>query len=138
VWTLPTPCACKNTTCIQMLMVSDLCPLIFCLLVDITSYIHGLCAGNPSDLNECLPCSSQTSYIRPVLVHVHPPGDVNRSGRGLPKLRRLLPTSCVQGADIMMIIGRNEGANLWRRQLFRNNAQKNLSVTIMSDRLVNW
>jgi len=70
--------------------------------------------------------------------HVHPPGDVNRSNRGLPYLRALLPTSCVQGADIMMIIDRNEGANLWRRQLFRNNAQKNLSVTIMSDRLVNW
>ena len=35
-----------------------------------------------------------------------------------------------------MIIDRNEEANLWRRQLFRNNAQKNLSVTIMSDRLV--
>ena len=49
----------------------------------------------------------------------------------------LVPTSCVQGADIMMIIDRNEEAILWRRQLFRNNAQKNLSVTIMSDRLVN-
>ena len=76
--------------------------------------------------------------IRPVIAHVHPPGDVNRSIRGLPYLRALLPTSCVQGADIMMLIDRNEGENLWRRQLFRNNAQKNLSVTIMSDRLVNW
>jgi len=28
-------------------------------------------------------------------------------------------------------------ANLWRRQLFGNKAQKNLSVTIISDRLVN-
>jgi len=43
-----------------------------------------------------------------VIAHVHPPGDVNRSIRGLPKLRALLPTSCVQGADIMMIIDRNE------------------------------
>ena len=158
MWTLPTPCACKNSTCIQLLMTSEFCPLILCLLVDITSYIHGLCAGNPSHLNEWLPCSSQTACTRPVLAHVHPPGDVNRSIRGLPSLRALLPTSCVQGADIMMIIDRkrdrereiekfiirqppidrNEGANLWRRQLFRNNAQKNLSVTMMSDRLVNW
>ena len=36
----------------KMLMASEFCPLIFCLLVDITSYIHNLCAGNPSDLNE--------------------------------------------------------------------------------------
>ena len=43
------------------------------------------------------------------------PGDVNRSIRGLPYLRALLPPSCVQGADIMMIIDRNKGANLWRR-----------------------
>ena len=136
--TLPTPCACQNTTCIQMLMTSEFCPLIFCLLVDITSSIHGLCAGNPSDLNEQLPCSSRTACIRPVVAHVHPPGDVNRSIRALPKLRALLPTSCVEGADIMIIIDRNQGANLWRRQLFRNNAQKNLSVTIISDRLVNF
>jgi len=136
--TLPTPCACNNTTCLQMLMASEFCPLIFCLLVDITSCMHGLCVGNPSDLNKWLPCSSQTACIRPLIAHVHPPGDVNRSIRGLLKLRVLLPTSCVQGADIMMIIDRNEGENLWRRKLFRNNAQKNLSVTIMSDRLVNW
>ena len=45
-------------------------------------------------------------------AHVHPPGDVNQSIRGLPKLRVLLPTSCVQGANIMMINDRNEGANL--------------------------
>ena len=56
-------------------------------------------AGNPSDLNEWLPCSSQTACIRPVIAHVRPPGDVNRSIRGLSKLRALLPTSCVQGAD---------------------------------------
>jgi len=104
VFTLPTPCACKNTACIQMLMASQFCPLIFCLLVDITSCIYGLCAGNPSDLNEWLPCSSQTACIRPVIVHVHPAGDVNRSIGGLPKLQALLPTSCVHGADIMMII----------------------------------
>ena len=42
------------------------------------------------------------------------------------------------GGGRWMIIDRNEGANLWRRQLFWNNAQKNLSVTIMSDCLVNW
>ena len=59
----------------------------------------------------------QSPCIRPVIEHVHPPGDVNQSIRGLPYLRALLPTSCVQGADIMMIIDRNEGANLWRRQL---------------------
>ena len=100
MWTLPTPCACKNTTCIQMLMASEFCPLIFCLFVDITSYIHGLCAGNPSDLNELLPCSSQTACVRPVLARVHPPGDLNRS----IQLRALLPTSCVQDADIMMIL----------------------------------
>ena len=46
--------------------------------------IHGLCAGNPSDLNEWLLCSSQTACIRPVIAHVHPPGDVNQSIRGLP------------------------------------------------------
>jgi len=46
-----------------------------------------------------------------MIAHVHHPGDVNRSIRGLPKLRALLPTSCVQGADILMIIDRNEGAN---------------------------
>ena len=34
--------------------------------------------------------------------------------------------------------GKNAGTNLWRRQLFWNNAQKNLSVTMMSDRVVNW
>jgi len=85
-------------------MASEFCLLIFCLLVEITSCIHGLCAGNPSDLNEWLPCSSQTACIRQVIAHVHPPGDVNRSIiRGLPKLRALLLTSCVQGADIMMI-----------------------------------
>ena len=48
------------------------------------SCIHGLCAVNPSDLNEWLPCSSQTACIRPVIAHVHPPGDVNRSILGLP------------------------------------------------------
>jgi len=73
----------------KMLMASEFCPLIFCLLVDITSCIHGLCAGNPSDLNEWLLYSSQTAYIRPVIAHVHPPGDVNRSIRGLPNLRVL-------------------------------------------------
>ena len=46
--------------------------------------------------------------------NVHPPGDLNQSIRGLPKLRALLPTSCVQGTDIMMIIDRNKEANLWR------------------------
>jgi len=138
VRTVPTPCACKNTTCIQMLMTSELRSLIFCLLVDITSCIHGLYSGNPSDLNKWLPCSSQTACIRLVIAHMHPPGDMNRSIRGLPQLRALLPTSCVQGANIMMIIDRNGEANLWRRQLFRNNAQRNLSVTIMSDRLVNF
>ena len=65
VWTVLTPCA------------SEFCPLIFCLLVDITSCIHGLCAGNPSDLTEWLLCSSQTACIRPVVAHVYPPGDVN-------------------------------------------------------------
>ena len=40
VWTVPTRCACKNTTCIQMLMTSEFCPLIFCLLVYITSCVH--------------------------------------------------------------------------------------------------
>jgi len=127
----------QETTCIQMLMASEFCPLIFCLLVYITSCIHGLCAGNPSDLTEWLPCSSQTACIRPVIAHVYPPGDVNWSIRGLPLLQAVLPTSCVQGADITMIINRNEKAHLCRRQLFRNNAPKNLSVMIMSDRLVN-
>jgi len=40
-------------------MASEFCPLIFFLLIYITSCIHGLCAGDPSDLNEWLPCSSQ-------------------------------------------------------------------------------
>ena len=97
------------------------------------NHAQNLSAGNLSDLNEWLPCSSQTACICPLIAHVHPPGDVNWSICGLPWLRVLLPTSCVQGAYIMMIIDRNEEANLWRKQLFWNNAQKNLSVTIMSD-----
>jgi len=119
-----TPCACKNTMCIQILMASEFCRLIFCLLVDITSCIHGLCAGNPSDLNEWLPCSSQTACIRPVITHVHPPGDVNRSIRASPKLRALLPTSCVQGVDIMMIIDRNEGAKSLEEATFPEQCAK--------------
>jgi len=69
---------------VQMLMASEFCPLVFCLLVDITLSIHGLCAGNPSHLNEWFTYSSQTACTRPVLAHVHPPGNVNRSIRGLP------------------------------------------------------
>jgi len=42
------------------------------------------------------------------------------------------------GSQVDSPVDRNEGADLWRRELFRNNAQKNLSLTIMSDRLVNW
>ena len=98
--------------------------------------IHGLCAGNPSDLNKWLPCSSQTACIPPAIAHVHPPSDVHWTIRGLTQLRALLPTSCVQGADIMMIIDWNKEANLWRR-LFGNNAQKNTSLTIMTERLAN-
>jgi len=99
-----------------------------------------MCAGHQSDLNKCLSYSSQTAYIPPVIAHVHPPGDVHRIIRGLPQLRALLPASCIhisQGSDIIVINYQHEEANPWRRQIFRNNAQKYLSVTIISDRLVN-
>ena len=48
-------------------MHSNFCPLIFCLLVDITSCIHGLCAGNPSDLliTDCVYTPSGCTRVSP-------------------------------------------------------------------------
>jgi len=48
-----------NTVCVQEYHVHSnvdglrVLPADFCLLVDIPLCIHGLCAGNPSDLNYC-------------------------------------------------------------------------------------
>ena len=51
---------------------------------EITSFILGLCAGDPSDLNKWLLCSSHTACIRPVIQHVHPQGDAHQTIRRLP------------------------------------------------------
>jgi len=65
-----------------------------------------------------------------VIADVHPSSDKRQIIRGLTWVRALLPTSCVQGADIMMIIARNEEANLLEGTSSEQCAQKSVKTML--------
>jgi len=88
--------SCMNAPRIHISMASKFCPPLFFLPVWNHFVRAWSGARDPSDLNEYMSCSSQTACMCLTIAHVHPQGEVNQTIFGLPELRALLPTSCVQ------------------------------------------